>query len=194
MFIQNVAAVAGFRREGVSGVALGLRLLPATLLGSWLGAWAASSVPDAWFARAFGVMMLLALPVILRNPRPRGSRFRRVPYAVELVAYFGLGFYGGAFQAGIGIPLLLALAGLAGLDLVRANSVKVVIIAALTAVALAQFVWAGKVLWGHGLVLAIGSGLGGYLASRIGARVGDRLIRPVLTVAVIGMAVRLLWP
>ena len=99
---------------------------------------------------------------------------------------------GGAVQAGIGIPLLLALVGAGGLDLVRANSVKVALIAALTAVALGQFIWAGKVVWLYGLVLAVGSGLGGYVASRAGARVGERLIRPVLAVTVILLALRLL--
>ena len=74
----------------------------------------------------------------------------------------------------------------------RANSVKVVLIAALTAVALAQFAWAGMVHWMHGLVLAIGSATGAYLASRVGARVGERLIRPLLVLSVAGLALRLL--
>ena len=112
---------------------------------------------------------------------------------MQLAVYFAIGLWGGAVQAGIGIALLLALVGAAGLDLVRANSVKVVLIAALTLVALLQFVWAGKVQFGYGIVLAIGSALGGYLASRVGARVGERLIRPVLTVAVVALALRLLW-
>jgi len=79
-----------------------------------------------------------------------------------------------------------------GLDLVRANSVKVAVVAALTLVALAQFIVAGKVQWGHGLVLAVGSALGGYSGARFGTRVGERLIRPILTLAVIAAALRLL--
>lgn len=194
VLVQNLAAMAGFRREGVPGPALAVRLMPAALVGSWIGALVSSRLPDQVFGRAFGVCMLLALPVILRNPRPRSSAEPRRALALplQLTIYFALGVYGGAIQAGIGIPLLLALVGAAGLDLVRANSVKVVIVAALTAVALAQFVWDGKVLWGYGLVLAVGSGLGGYVASRLGARVGERLIRPVLTIAILLFAVRLL--
>lgn len=196
---QSLAAVSGFRREGVPGVRAALRLVPAPLAGAWLGAWIASSVPEQAFARAFGIIMLVALPVILRNPQPRpapalagGSSERGLPLPLQLGLYFAIGVYGGAIQAGIGIPLLLALAGAGGLDLVRANSVKVSLVAALTAVALAQFVYAGKVVWVHGLVLALGSSLGGYAASRFGARVGERLIRPVLTLAVVALALRLL--
>jgi uncharacterized membrane protein YfcA len=193
VFTQNVAAVAGFRTEGVSGVDLALRLLPATLVGSWLGAYLATEIPDELFAKGFGILMLVALPVVLWKPRPReGAGPRTLPLPVQLGLYFVLGFYGGAVQAGIGIPLLLALVGVGGLDLVRANSVKVVIIAALTAVALVQFMIAGKVVFTYGLVLAVGSGLGGYAAGRFGARVGERLIRPVFVVAVVLLAFQLL--
>jgi uncharacterized membrane protein YfcA len=197
VFAQCVAAVGGFRQENVPGVGFALSLLPAALIGSWLGAWLATSVSDAFFGRAFGLVMLLALPIILWNPRPRrgpdGSmRASGFSLPLQLSVYFGIGLYGGAFQAGIGIPLLLALVGASGLDLVRANSVKVAVVAALTLVALLQFVYADRVLWGYGLVLAIGSSAGGYAASRFGARVGDRLIRPVLTITVIILALRLL--
>ncbi len=193
VLIQSVAAMRGFAQEGVPGAGLALRLLPATLLGAWLGAWGATHVPDEVFRRLFAVIMLLALPIVLRNPVPAGGgAARALPLPLQLALYFSIGLYGGAIQAGIGIPLLLALAGAGGLDLVRANSVKVVLIAALTAVALAQFAWVGMVHWMHGLVLASGSATGAYLASRVGARVGERLIRPVLVLSVAGLALRLL--
>jgi uncharacterized membrane protein YfcA len=193
VLVQSVTAVAGFRQEGVSEVRLGLRLLPATLVGSWVGAWVAAGLSEEVFGRAFGALMLLALPLILRNPRPGTGEARPARAAwIELPLYFALGLYGGAFQAGIGIPLLLALVGFSGLDLVRAASARVFITAALTAVALAEFVRADKVLWVHGLVLALGTGAGGYVAARLGARLGPRLIRPVLALAVIALALRML--
>ncbi len=162
---QSLAAMGGFKQENVPGLGFALRLLPATLVGSWLGAWFASSVSDEFFGRAFGLVMLAMLPVILLNPRPRGD----APVAgglglpLQLLVYFGIGLYGGAVQAGIGIPLLLALVAAGGLDLVRANSVKVVVVAALTLVALVQFVWAGK------------SALGLRVGTRRGKR-GGRLL------------------
>ncbi len=189
---QNLTAVAGFRREGVSGLDLGLRLLPATLLGSWLGSWVASWISPEIFEPLFGLVMLAALPLVLRKPALDRSAPRRLSLPLQVAIYFGLGVYGGAIQAGIGIPLLLALVGAGGLDLVRANSVKVVIIAALTAVALVQFVVAGLVVWSYGLVLAAGSAIGGYLAARWGSRIGPGLIRPILLVAIVALAIRFL--
>jgi uncharacterized membrane protein YfcA len=195
VFVQCLTAVAGFRQEGISELRIGARLLPPTLIGAWLGAWTASVVPDALFARAFGLVMLLMLPVLVWNPRPRpgGHGGLGIPLPVQLVMYAALGFYGGAVQAGIGIPLLLALVAVSGLDLVRAASARVFMVAALTLVALAQFIYADKIAWIHAVVLAIGSGAGGYLAARFGARVGERLIRPVLVIAVIGLAFRLIF-
>ena len=194
VLIQSLAATGGFRQEGIPGVDFALRLLPPMLLGSWLGAFAASNVPEDLFRRGFGMIMILALPLILRNPRPREARGRALSDPLQLGIYFAIGLYGGAIQAGIGIPLLLALVGAGGLGLVTANSVKVVMVAALTAVALAQFAWAGKVFWIHGLILALGSGIGGYAASRMGVRLGARLIQPVLIVMVLALAIRLLLP
>ena len=135
VLVQSATAVAGFRQEGVSETRLALRLLPATLAGSWLGAWLSIQVSDEVFSRAFGLIMLLMLPLILRNPRPREGAERRGPWAaLEPVLYFAIGCYGGAFQAGIGIPLILALVGWSGLDMLRAAGARVFITAALTLV------------------------------------------------------------
>jgi uncharacterized membrane protein YfcA len=79
-----------------------------------------------------------------------------------------------------------------GYDLVRANSMKVVLNAALTAVALPVFIAQGQVAWAPGLVLAAGFALGGELGARLAVRGGERLIRPVLAVAVIALAGRMM--
>jgi uncharacterized membrane protein YfcA len=193
VLFQSFAALGGFRQEGVAGFGSAAAVLPATLLGSWLGSVFASRVSDEVFGPLFGVIMLAALPIILMNPKPRDAPHAPRPSALQHLVYFGVGLYGGAIQAGIGIPLLLALVSLGGLDLVRGNQVKVALVGALTMVALAQFVYAGKVVWSYGLILALGTSVGAYASSRVGARVGPKLIRPVLALAVIGLSLRLLF-
>jgi len=206
VFVQCLSALFGFRQEGVHTLSRAVGFLPMLLLGSYLGALASSTIPDSVFQRIFAVLMLLMLPVIVWNPKPRpasaagsgdasGARStsRVLGFAFEQVCYFALGLYGGAVQAGIGIPLVFVLAAVTRIDLVRANSIKVALVAALTAVALAQFIYADKVSWVFGAVLAIGTGIGGYAGGRLGARVGDRLIRPLMVAAVVGSALRLLF-
>jgi uncharacterized membrane protein YfcA len=194
VFAQSLSAVAGFRQEGMRDLRRAASIVPAMLVASWVGARVASDLDDAVFERAFGAIMLLALPVILWNPRPAGARVDRAPAPqwLQQVIYFAIGLYAGAIQAGVGIPLTLALVGAARLDLVRASSVKVALTTATTAIALAQFVWAGKVVWAHGLILAVGMAIGGYVGSRAGARAGERLLRPALTICVVFFAVRML--
>ncbi len=194
VFAQSLSAVAGFRQEGFRDLGVALRILPTMLIAAWIGAKLATSIDDELFGRIFGGVMLLALPVILWNPRPPADAANRPAMAMPLqhAIYFAIGLYSGAIQAGVGIPLTLALVGAGRLDLVRASSVKVALTSATTAVALAQFIWVGKVAWMQGLILAVGMGLGGYFGSRIGARGGEKLLRPALTVCVVLLAIRML--
>ena len=107
------------------------------------------------------------------------------------VIFFGIGLYGGSFQAGVGIPLLFALTH-AGFDLVRANAIKVIVIAVLTLTAVPVFLLAGQIAWGPAAVLVVGYSAGAELGARLAVQGGERLIRPVLALAVIALAGRML--
>ena len=187
---QNVASVAGFRREGVSGLRRALPVLVPSLVGSLIGAYVVSSVlSDTAFERIFGILMVPLLIVSLRPPKARSDDIVW-PRALTVVVFFAIGLYGGAFQAGVGLILVLALSH-AGLDLVNANAVKVVVIAVLTAVAVPVFILNDQVHWGFAAIVAVGFAIGGWLGARLAVRGGERLIRPVLVVAVVALAGRM---
>ena len=191
VLVQNAVAAWRFRAEGVPGGAHALPLLLPVLAGSAVGALAIARVADDTFERLFGVLMLVLLVPVLRSSRPERAPARRLPPALRLPLYFGIGLYGGAFQAGVGIPLLFALS-YDGHDLVRANAIKVVVIFAVTAVAIPVFVLAGQVAWLPAAALAAGFFAGGELGARLAVRGGERVIRPVLAVAVLALAARML--
>ena len=187
---QNVASVAGFRREGVSGLRRALPALVPSLVGSLIGAYVVSSVlSDTAFERIFGILMV---PLLILSLRPLTARGQEIvwPKAVTAAVFFAIGLYGGAFQAGVGLMLVLALSH-AGLDLVNANAVKVVIIAVLTAVAVPVFILNDQVHWGFAAIVAVGFAVGGWLGARFAVRGGERLIRPVLVIAVVALAGRM---
>ena len=187
---QNVASVAGFRREGVSGLRRALPVLVPSLVGSLIGAYVVSSVlSDTAFERIFGILMVPLLIVSLRPPKARSDDIVW-PRALTVVVFFAIGLYGGAFQAGVGLILVLALSH-AGLDLVNANAVKVVVIAVLTAVAVPVFILNDQVHWGFAAIVAVGFAIGGWLGARLAVRGGERLIRPVLVIAVVALAGRM---
>jgi len=193
ILVQNGIAALGFRAQGVSGLRGSAPLLAPVAAGALLGAGAASQLPDALFERVFGVIMLVLLVPTLW--RPRALRAAETPGPARRIlaplAFFGIGLYGGAFQAGVGLLLVFALS-LAGLDLVRANSVKVVVNFGLTLLALPVFLAAGQVAWPEALTLAAGYACGGAAGARLAVRGGERLIRPVLAVSVVALAGRML--
>jgi uncharacterized membrane protein YfcA len=191
--VQNAVAAWRFRAEGVSGLRDAVPLLIPVLCGSVLGALAIARVADDTFERAFGVLMLVLLVPILRRPASEADASPRKPWPAWLrfTVFLGIGLYGGAFQAGVGIPLLFALS-YSGRDLVHANAIKVVVILALTAVAVPIFVVAQQVAWLPAAALAVGCFAGGELGARLAVHGGERVIRPVLVAAVIALAGRML--
>jgi uncharacterized membrane protein YfcA len=191
--IQNGVATWGFRRQGFSGIRAAVPVLIPVALGSLVGALAISRVSSELFERLFGVVMLILLVPTLRRPSARAHSAAEPRVRSPLVAsllFFAIGLYGGAFQAGVGILLVFAIS-YAGHDLVRTNSIKVVVIFATTLFAVPVFIAANQVAWLEALVLAIGFAGGGELGSRIAVQGGERVIRPVLAIAVVALAGRM---
>jgi uncharacterized membrane protein YfcA len=191
ILVQTAAAAWRFRERGVPGAADALPLLAPVVLGSTAGAFAISRIADATFERVFGVLMIVLLVPTLRGSGPRAAAHAPTSKAGNFLLYFGIGAYGGAFQAGVGIPLLYAFAW-RGHDLVRANHAKALVILAVTAVAVPMFVARGQVAWLPAAALAGGFWAGGELGARLAVRGGERLIRPALAAAVVALSARML--
>ena len=191
VFVQSLWAAMRFRAEGVPGFRDSVPILIPTALGSAVGALGISSVADETFERLFGVVMVLLLVPIIGGPRlglTGTARSRRpLPRFASFVVFFLIGAFGGAFQAGVGLLLIIALA-YAGHDLVHANSIKVVVNTVLTLVALPIFVFRDQVAWYPALVLTVGFVIGSTFGVRLAVRGGEEVIRPVLALAVLILA------
>ena len=191
---QSLTAVGSFRSSGIAEFRTAGRVIVPLAIGSLVGAVAVSRIPDAAFERAFGVLMLVLLvPTYLRRGPEKVDEAAAAVWSPKRTwwMFVLIGVYGGAFQAGVGILLLLALSH-AGFDLVRANAVKVVVVAASAAVSLPVFIAEDQIEWIPGLVLAVGLAAGGALGARLAVHGGERVIRPVLAVAVVGLALGML--
>lgn len=192
VLLSNLTAAAAFRRLGVSGISRSLPVLVPVVVGSLIGAYGISRVADDAFERVFGIIMVPLLLLSLRKPKPAadGADAAWSPLVSSLV-FLGVGLYGGAFQAGVGLILLAALTR-TGIDLVVANSIKVVVILVVTATALPVFIASGKVDWPPALVLGAGFAVGGAVGARLAVSGGERVIRGVMIVAVLAASGRLL--
>ncbi|MFP6639280.1 MAG: sulfite exporter TauE/SafE family protein [Myxococcota bacterium] len=187
VLFQNGTAAWRFRAEGISGFAQAWPLLWPVAAGSLIGAAAVSQLASAQFERLFGVVMVLLLIPTLRQASPRTPRSAAWSPATRTLVLFAIGLYGGAIQAGVGLFLMLALAR-AGYDLVSVNSIKVIVIGVLTALAIPVFIFEGQVAWGPAACLTLGFSGGGAIAVRWTIRGGERLIRTALVIAVFILA------
>ena len=188
---SNASATAAFHRLGVSGLSRTLPVLVPVAVGSLVGALLVARLADETFERVFGVLMVPLLLLSLRPPVLKSVEGRVWSGPFTLLVFLAVGLYGGAFQAGIGLLLMVALSR-SGMDLVVVNSVKVVVIVVVTVIALPLFIVSGRVDWGPALVLAAGFALGGALGARLTVTRGSSLIRPVMVAAVLALAGRLL--
>jgi len=197
IFCQNIFAIRGFRKHGVFPWQLALLGLLPALLGSYLGASLAVDIDDALFKKLLAMIMLGVLLLTALDPAKRWRRdampMTRLRLAVLLVTFFGVGVYGGFVQAGVGFIIIAALLP-HGLDLVRINAVKVIVIFAFTVVALGVFIAHGQIDWPLGLALAAGNSVGGAIGSRLAVKKGHAWLQRVVTVTVLVFAIKLLLP
>ncbi len=192
---QNVAAVSSFRRLGYRDARTGIRYAIATIPGAVVGAFAAVRVDEDLFRAILAAVLVLAVFGLLTSGRSKEAqgKISRGAQLAALTAFFAIGFYGGFIQAGVGFLLMLTMHHLLHIDLIRTNMHKVLIVLVFSVPALAVFIATGNVAWPTALALAAGNATGATVATHVSVRGGERPIRIVVGVALLIMAVRLVW-
>jgi uncharacterized membrane protein YfcA len=132
--------------------------------------------------------MIVLWVMTLRRPA-KGKEDRNNTFWQQ-VTRFGVGLYGGAFQAGVGILLVLVLRN-TGLDLLKANVLKVAVNFSFTLLTLPVFLLNDHVAWGPALALGFGFALGGELGARLAINHGNKVLRPALGLGVLLLAGRM---
>ena len=189
----SAAGAVGYRRELTGQEGRVLRLGVASLAGGIAGAVLLLELPESAFKRIVIVFIVIALALILAQPRLSRWLASRRPHTqargqaglLGTAGVFASGVYGGYFGAGQGI-LLLAILGLSIDDhLQRINALKVVLAGMVNLVAGIIFVFAAHVAWGAAGLIAAGSIVGGLG----GARWGRRLPASALRLLIVGVGI-----
>lgn len=193
IFIQNIFAVASFHKRQVHQFKMSLIFALFTLPGAIIGAILATQVSHTLFQRILGAVLIFVVLSMFFSRSYNSGVSAKDNKSQWLIypALFGIGFYGGFIQAGVGFLFMAALYHLIQLDLVRVNMHKVFIILIYTFPALLVFALTGNVNWTYGLVLAAGNALGGWWGAHAAVKGGERVIRMILAVAIIIMALKL---
>ncbi len=194
--MQNIAGIATFQRSGKLDIGGSFWLTLPAMLGSVGGAYIATILDNDQMEFAIGVMMVIILITIFINPskwlREHSEVVAGRPSLGVLALFFVIGAYGGFIQAGVGVFLLAAMVLGAGYSMVHANAIKLVIVLALTLVALVVFIWSQvwspvRIDWGIGILMAAGQSIGAWAAAKFAVSVpnANKYVRWLLIVVVV---------
>lgn len=194
--LQSVAAVGSFFRAGAHHIGISLRLSVPAVAGSLTGAWLALQVPDALF-EAILVTVMVVSSIMMLIPQAKLETSTLTPERLGVLVYlamFVIGLYGGFIQVGVGVLFIVVLYRLLKIDLAQVNVFKVFIILIYTLPALALFIFNDQVRWGYGLLLAVGSMAGAWLAVKVnmGPR-GAQWVKGLTLLMIAAIIVRLVF-
>jgi uncharacterized membrane protein YfcA len=194
VLLQNVVAVATFRRRGALELTGSWKLIVTTVVGSIVGAVLAVDLDEALLRRIIGVLMVVLLGVMFFKPERWIAEHatRREPrLAVEIPLFFAIGVYGGFIQVSVGLFLIAGLVLGAGYNLIGANAMKNFLVLIFTAAALVVFVIHDQVDWMLGLLLGAGQALGAWVAARTALKHGAEFVRWTVIVVIVASAIAL---
>ena len=195
IIIQTAMATAGFKSKGVSTFPFNVYLGLSALVGAIIGARIAVDVDGDAFNRILAIVMMVVVGIIIFKPKIKevllAERLTGKYLWIGIVVFFFFGIYGGFINAGLGFLMILFLHFVNRMTLVRANATKVVVVCIYMLSALAVFAFNDKVNWVVGLILAVGNGLGAWVASRFSVKKGDGFIKSFLIIMVVAMAIKL---
>ena len=194
VLLQNVVAVATFRRRGALELTGSWKLVLPSLVGGIVGALLAVDLDEALLRRTIGALMVVLLILMVLNPERwiADHANRREPRLfVEVPLFFLIGIYGGFIQVSVGLFLLAGLVLGAGYNVVGANAMKNLIACVFTAAALVVFVLNDQVVWTLGLLLGAGQAIGAWIAARTAIKRGASFVRYTVIVIVALSAIAL---
>lgn len=188
VIIQNLVAVGNFRKQKIIDTDKGLKLAIPTTIGSIVGASIGVNINQHIFEISFGIIMLLMLIMLIFKPEKwlKGNpALTNKPISVKsYLLFFLIGIYGGFLHVGVGYFILAAAVLGSGLDLVKANGIKNLIVLCYVPFSLVVFILNDQVNWKYGLIHAIGNVIGAYVASRWAIKYGSNFIRWIMIILI----------
>lgn len=199
ILLQNAVASESFRRQKVLDFKIANKLAIPAIVGSILGANIAVELDEKAIKQIIGFLLIIMFFLILLKPSA-WIKGKAKEYTSDhkltlgkFLIFFMIGMYGGFIQAGTGLFLLAGLVLGNGLDLVKANAVKVFIAFSLTVFALIVFIVNDQVDYKVGLILAVGNMSGAFVASKFAVSWGTKFIRYVLLIVLLGSAIKIVY-
>lgn len=191
--VQNISAISSFRTSGMRGLRQSLWLAAWAVPGAIMGTLVAVRISDTWFQIAVGIVNILTILVMFlpKNKAADGTSDDPKRKLLVGVALFFTGIYGGFIQLSVGFLLMAVLYRLSRMNLVLVNMHKVTIALVYNIPSLAIFWWTDNVQLLPGLVLGLGSAVGGWTSAKVQIRKGEEFIKFVLAIALVVISLKL---
>jgi uncharacterized protein len=200
----SVSGTWGYRRElRGQGRRLGWQV-PASFVGAITGAWLLLTLPETTFKTIVPVLLVIALVLVLIQPRLQVAVRRRAEAAGRdhvvvgpgrmtalVLGTYVVGVYGGYFAAAQGILLIGVMGVLLPETMQRINAAKNLLTLVVNVVAAVAYtvVAFDRISWAAAGLIAAGSLIGGF----VGAGVGRRLSPVALRASIVVLGVVALW-
>jgi uncharacterized membrane protein YfcA len=196
IFLQSVVAALSFRKQKIFKWNEAFYITIPAVIGAFPGAVIAANIPKEFLNYAIGILLIFMFFIVLLKPeqwvKGKAGTIKARPGILQIIIYFLIGVYGGFIQAGIGFFLLSALVLSSGYDLVKANALKVFITGAFTLIVLPVFIYYDQINYLLGGLLAAGSMVGAWIATKIAVKKGPVFIRYFLLIIILVSSIKLL--
>jgi len=191
ILVQSLTSFWTYRHSGVGrGLNVWWLVLP-IVFGAVSGAVLAGHVASEVMGKIIAVVMLPMVALLFVKPEKlRPKRWHATPQEVFCRFYFwiivlALAFYGGFIQVGANFLILIVLTVVAGMDLLNANAIKLLIQLVFTISALPVYIYNGLIDWPLALLMAAGCMAGSWLGTRLAIKNGQKLVKIVMVVGVL---------
>ena len=193
--IQSLSGALGYKSKGISNFPFNIYLGNSASIGAVIGAQIAIDLDGRLFNRILAIILIVVGGLILMNAK---NLTHKLPERLTgkyllfgIIGFFFIGIYGGFINAGIGIVIMLFLNRINRLSLVKTNASKTAIVFIYSSLALAVFAFNDAINWKLGLLMALGTSVGAWWASRWSVKKGDQVIRWAMLITIGIMAVKL---
>ena len=197
-----VSGAIGFKKDIIKYKSKLPAYILAAIIGGYLGAEVLLLVSDAQFTKVVPWLMAVAVFFFAFGSKinawisahSSGERRGAKTGAIILLLLLTLVcFYGGFFNAGLGI-ILLAFFALAGFkDIYAMNGLKLLMSAIVSLIAVVRFTFADSIAWQAGSIAFIGTLIGGYVTAKLAHLIPTNILRAGIIIYGVIMVIVFFW-
>jgi uncharacterized membrane protein YfcA len=195
ILLQSITSVLSFKKQKLLDFRTALKIAVPSVIGSVIGAMIAVDVNEKAMQTTIGILLILMFFLIIWKPDrwvKNHAGNPPLPLWAQILVFFFVGMYGGFIQAGVGFFLLAALVMASGLDLIKANALKVLLVLFYTPFSLAIFILNHQVDYKLGFIVAAGGIIGAWFGARMSVKWGPSVVRFILLATLLVAAIKLL--